>query len=40
MITTVAPTEIEITFPIRRGVVSPFVEIDRWPYSSHLAVVQ
>src|SRR5919106_3083417 len=40
MTTTVAPTEIETTFPIRRGAVSPVVTIDSWPYNSHVAVVQ
>ena len=40
MITTVAPNEIETTFPIRRGVVSPVVAIDSWPYNNHVAVVQ
>ncbi len=38
--TTAAPTEIETTFPIRRGVVSPVVDIDSWPYNSHVVVVQ
>ena len=40
MITTAAPTEIETTFPIRSGVISPVVIIDSWPYSSHVVVVQ
>ncbi len=40
MTTTVAPTDIKRTFPIRRGVVSPVVAIERWPYSSHAAVIQ
>src|SRR5512145_1058075 len=40
MTTTAAATEIETTFPIRRGVVSPVVAMDSWPYNSHVAVIQ